>query len=340
MVKTLTRIVLQNRTFRVLVLLWGLLMGGTSSGAAPDTLRHYFTKSELRPSSQEGTELLLEMGPGERGKAYIVHDTLPFTRQSGVLRLLNTPVGSVTLLDGISPAGMPETYVTWQFTYTDQAVMQWSIQNAPTGVYQVRGALLNSEGVLLDEDRTCLSVKAIECPWNLYEWVVRAPKGLSQYRWFNNGVLIEGATADTLACERPGRYYMESPDGCGLKMCCPFIIEEDTMPNFTFKTFPATCGGTSDLGDGSLDVSIGEMAELSLVTVLVYTLQNELILETQMGSLQNARLTNTLSAGTYRLRVRSESGCEADQFFSIDRGECCIKACPPFYITKRTTKRP
>ena len=306
--------------------------------AAGDTLSHRFTRTELRPSAQDGTELFLGIASGLPGATYMVRDTLPFTRQSGMLRLLNTPVGSLSLQEGTSASGQPETYVLWQFTYSDGAVLHWSVRNLPTGIYNARGSVYSAAGILLDWDQACVSVKAIVCRSEPYAWVLRGPGGLSQYRWYRDDILIEAATGDSLVCNRPGRYRMASSDPCVLGMCCPFIVEEDSLPTLSIKTVPATCGGSSDLGDGSLDVAVGEMPELALVTVQVYSDRNELILETQMGSLQNARLTNTLSAGNYRLRLRSESGCVLERTFRIDRGECCFRACPVFTITKRPAR--
>ncbi|WP_337237190.1 hypothetical protein, partial [Salmonella enterica] len=73
-----------------------------------------------------------------------------------------------------------------------------------------------------------------------------APTGRSAYQWFKDGTPISGATTNVLSVTAAGTYSLvvDGNNGqCPDFSCCPFIVEEDTLPTYQALALPVSCVG-------------------------------------------------------------------------------------------------
>ena len=210
------------------------------------------------------------------------------------------------------------------------------------------GILYNSATIPGDTAVVCTSVPVIVCPGSVYSIPLTASAGHRSYRWFRNGVEIRGQTSNILTVTTPGSYSLIT-DGASGKCtdfsCCPFIVEEDTLPSFRAQAVAVTCVGNVLQNNGKLVISGFNPA---------YTYQYS------MGSSFNSaasttavaqpipadgvlasNLVNPVAAQAYTVRIYNGSGCYNDvtvQLLPTVCG-CPTEVCVPFVIRQSNRSR-
>ncbi len=164
-----------------------------------------------------------------------------------VVENLGIAVTGATVND-VLPASLTYsgTYTATTGTYDGT---NWSIGNMTAG--QVDSiqitALVNEEGVITNEaivsineiesdlenneDEACVSVPVQYCDTDTINLLLEAEPGLSNYQWYKDGVLIDGATASSYTATETGTYTYTltglAPSGnCAGELCCPIVIEQ------------------------------------------------------------------------------------------------------------------
>ena len=120
------------------------------------------------------------------------------------------------------------------------------------------GILYNTATIPGDTAQVCTSVPVKVCPNSEYTFRLTAPAGRSSYRWFRDGVELLTQTSNVLDVTQPGSYSLavDNVTGkCPDFSCCPFIVEEDTLPTFRATAIPVTCIGTSPQNNGQIVLS-------------------------------------------------------------------------------------
>ncbi|WP_168207888.1 DUF11 domain-containing protein [Spirosoma sp. KCTC 42546] len=203
------------------------------------------------------------------------------------------------------------------------------------------GILYNKATIPGDTVTVCTSVPVIVCSGDTYLFQLTAPAGRSSYRWFNGSVEIPGQTTNVLNITAPGTYSLavDNVSGkCPDFSCCPFIVEEDTLPTFQAQAVPVTCTGNTSQVNGkivlstfktgytyqySLGSSFNEAAPLSGSAKVI-----------PAGGVIVSNLTNPVVAQAYTIRVYNASGCYTDVTVMLLPNPCgCPEAvCVPLVI--------
>lgn len=219
-----------------------------------------------------------------------------------------------------------------------------------TLIYQARadsaGILYNKVTVPGDTATVCTTVPFRVCQGDSYEFQLQVPTGRSSYQWYRNGTLIPGATTNVLSVTASGSYSLSTNatgGQCPDFSCCPFIIEEDSLPVFQASAIAATCLGTTVQANGQLVIT-GFNAS--------YTYQYSAgVTFNEATSLSGARqiipaggvITRSLASppvdAFYTIRVYNSAGCYADVTVMLRPTVCGCPAevCVPFVIQQ--TKR-
>ncbi|GAB4023608.1 hypothetical protein GCM10028808_74450 [Spirosoma migulaei] len=203
------------------------------------------------------------------------------------------------------------------------------------------GILYNKATIPGDTVTVCTSVPVIVCSGDTYLFQLTAPAGRSSYRWFNGSVEIPGQTTNVLNITAPGTYSLAVDNvsgNCPDFSCCPFIVEEDTLPTFQAQAVPVTCTGNTPQANGkivlstfktgytyqySLGSSFNEAAPLSGSAKVI-----------PAGGVIVSNLANPVVAQAYTIRVYNASGCYTDVTVMLLPNPCgCPEAvCVPLVI--------
>ncbi|MFD1819122.1 DUF11 domain-containing protein [Pseudarcicella hirudinis] len=149
-------------------------------------------------------------------------------------------------------------------TFYDETTGIWNIGSALTGGVTSSltltivakaastGVLFNSATVnasnetnlgAINTASACVSVPEKLCPGDSLK--LHAPTGYTSFFWYNNGVLIPGATDSTYTVKAAGSYTVSasSASSCPSGNCCPVIVEMNTPPA-PVRTNVSVCAGT------------------------------------------------------------------------------------------------
>ncbi|MBO0952760.1 SdrD B-like domain-containing protein [Fibrella forsythiae] len=205
------------------------------------------------------------------------------------------------------------------------------------------GILYNTASIPGDVATVCTSVPFRACAGDSYMFNLTAPLGRSSYQWLRNNVPLAGQTSNVLTVTEPGIYSLmvdNASGNCPDFSCCPFIVEEDTLPTFQAMAVPVTCAGSSPQTDGKLVLSGFNSA---------YTYQYSLGSTFNAGaSLSGAakaipadgvlvsNLSNPVADQPYTVRVYNESGCYTDVTVVLKPTVCACPTdvCVPYVIRK------
>ncbi|WP_332368686.1 DUF11 domain-containing protein [Spirosoma telluris] len=195
------------------------------------------------------------------------------------------------------------------------------------------GILYNKATIPGDTATVCTSVPFIMCAGDSYEFTLTAPTGRSSYKWYKDNVEISGQTTNVLTVTGPGTYSLavDNVSGkCPDFSCCPFIIEEDSLPTFQALALPATCAGNQAQANGkivlssynpaytyqySLGSSFNEAAVLSGAAQVI-----------PAGGVLMSNLASPATTQAYTIRVYNASGCYTDVTVLLLPTVC---GCPP-----------
>ncbi|GAB4050023.1 SdrD B-like domain-containing protein [Spirosoma litoris] len=227
-------------------------------------------------------------------------------------------------------------------TFTPGAVNTWTVGTLSAGqslsltfqaVADSSGILYNVATIPGDTASVCTSVPFVMCAGQAYTFRLTAALGRSSYKWYKDNVEIAGQTTNILDVSAPGTYSLavDNVTGkCPDFSCCPFIVEEDTLPTFQATTVPVGCSGIVAQSNGkivlsafkptytyqySLGTSFNEAAVLSGTKQVIPA--NGVIV---------SNLANPVSAQAYTVRVYNASGCYTDVTVLLPSTVC---DCPP-----------
>ena len=211
------------------------------------------------------------------------------------------------------------------------------------------GILYNKATIPGDTATVCTSIPVKVCTGDVYTFRLTAAPGRSSYRWFRNNVEIVGQTTNTLDVTAPGTYSLAVDNitgKCPDFSCCPFIVEEDSLPTFQAIAVPGTCTGSTVQANGqivlsgfnpantyqySVGNSFNEAAPLSGSAQLIPS-----------GGVIVSNLANPAVAQAYTIRVYNGSGCYTDVTVMLLPTVCGCPAevCVPYVIqqTKRAKR--
>ncbi|GAB3991206.1 hypothetical protein GCM10028807_20810 [Spirosoma daeguense] len=211
------------------------------------------------------------------------------------------------------------------------------------------GILYNKAMIPGDTASVCTSIPYRVCQGESFQFELTAPTGRSSYQWYKDGSPILGETSNVLSVTAAGSYSLgvNNANGqCPDFSCCPFIIEEDSVPNFRANAIAATCIGNSVQVNGQI-----VLADFSSAYTYQYSAGATF---DEAASLSGARqpipangiIANTLANPTtdalYTVRVYNSAGCYTDVTVILRPTVCGCPAevCVPFVIqqTKRVKR--
>ncbi|WP_168207887.1 SdrD B-like domain-containing protein [Spirosoma sp. KCTC 42546] len=246
-----------------------------------------------------------------------------------------------------APAGTTFTQGTPISTWTISAI---SAGQSLSLTFQAKadstGILYNKATLPGDTATVCTSIPVVMCAGDQYAFTLTAPAGRSSYKWFKDNVEIPGQTTNVLEVTAPGTYSLavDNVSGkCPDFSCCPFIVEEDTLPTFQAQAVVASCVGNLAQANGkivltgfnpaytyqySLGSSFNEAAPLSGSAKVI-----------PAGGVLVNNLANPVVAQAYTIRVYNASGCYTDVTVMLLPTVCGCPAevCVPYVISQ--TKR-
>ncbi|GAB3999097.1 hypothetical protein GCM10028807_48370 [Spirosoma daeguense] len=208
------------------------------------------------------------------------------------------------------------------------------------------GILYNQATIPGDTVRVCTSVPYRVCAGESFLFELSVPAGRSNYQWYKDGQPIVGATSNVLSVTATGSYSLgaNSANGqCPDFSCCPFLIEEDTLPSFQATAVAATCIGNVAQSNGQLVLTgftAGYTYQYSAGTTFnaSASLSGAAQVIPANGVIAN-NLTNPTVDTFYTVRVYNSAGCYTDETVLLRPTVCgCpVDRCVPFVIQQ--TKR-
>ena len=203
------------------------------------------------------------------------------------------------------------------------------------------GILYNTATIPGDTAQVCTSVPVKVCPNSEYTFRLTAPAGRSSYRWFRDGVELLTQTSNVLDVTQPGSYSLavDNVTGkCPDFSCCPFIVEEDTLPTVKATAIPVTCIGTTPQTNGQIILSQVNPAytyQYSLgATFNAGASLSGAAKPVPVGGVIASNLANPVAATAYTVRVYNSSGCFTDVTVMLQPTLCSCppQVCTPFVI--------
>ncbi|WP_461044163.1 SdrD B-like domain-containing protein, partial [Spirosoma harenae] len=191
------------------------------------------------------------------------------------------------------------------------------------------GILYNQASIPGDTATACTSVPVQVCTGDTYLFRLTAPTGRLSYKWYRNGVQIVDQTTNILNVTTPGSYSLAADSlagQCPSFSCCPFIIEEDTLPTFQAMAIPVSCASNTPQANGqivltnfrtgytyqySAGLDFNESSPLSGAAQVIPA--NGVIVST---------LANPASSQPYTVRVYNSSGCYTDVTVTLNPITC------------------
>ncbi|WP_338875350.1 putative Ig domain-containing protein [Spirosoma sp. SC4-14] len=208
------------------------------------------------------------------------------------------------------------------------------------------GILHSTATIPGDTATVCTTIPVKVCAGDEYLYRLTAPLGYATYQWYKDGQAILGATTNSLDVSTPGSYSLAVDNAIGQCpdfSCCPFIVEEDSLPTFQAIAIPATCIGNKPQTNAQLVLSnvqtgytyqysagatFDEAAPLSGSAQVI-----------PVGGTIASNLPSPAVAQAYTIRVYNSSGCYTDVTVLLQPTVCGCPAeiCVPFVIQQ--TKR-
>ncbi|WP_461130368.1 hypothetical protein [Spirosoma aerophilum] len=292
---------------------------------------------------------------GEINSYTLVLTNTGTTTASGVpVQLLNTPgltyiPASVTLPSGttFTPGNPGSVWIIASISSGQSLSLTFQARADSSGI------LYNTAIISGDTARVCTSVPVKVCPGSGYSYRLAVASGHSRYQWFRtvNGITSEltSFTTNILDVTQPGEYKLiidNSTGTCTNFSCCPFILEEDTLPTFQATVIPVACVGGTPQANGKIELkgvkptyTFQYSAGTSFTPTAVLSGSAKAI---PADGLIVSDLPNPTLAQAYTIRVYNESGCYADTSVVLLPVACTCpeNQCIPFVFkqTKRVAR--
>ena len=198
-------------------------------------------------------------------------------------------------------------------------------------------AIADSSGILYtkatipgDTVTVCTSVPIKVCTGDTYTFRLTAAPGRSNYKWFKNGVELTNQTTNVLDVTATGAYSLaiDNVSGrCPDFSCCPFVVEEDTLPTFRATILPVTCTNGTVQTNGRITLT-----NYNPVYTYQYSAGTDFNPATSLSGSPKVipadgvivtNLANPGSAQPYTIRVFNASGCYTDVTVTMQPTGCC-----------------
>lgn len=198
-------------------------------------------------------------------------------------------------------------------------------------------AVADSSGILYtkatipgDTATVCTSVPVKVCTGDTYLFRLTAAPGRSSYKWFKNGVELTTQTTNVLDVTATGTYNLaiDNVSGrCPDFSCCPFVVEEDTLPTFRATVLPVTCTNGTAQSNGRITLTnynpaytyqYSAGADFNAAASLSGSPKT-----IPAGGVIVNNIVNPGSAQLYTIRVFNASGCYTDVTVTMQPTGCC-----------------
>ena len=198
-------------------------------------------------------------------------------------------------------------------------------------------AIADSSGILYtkatipgDTATVCTSVPVKVCTGDTYLFRLTAAPGRSNYKWFKDGVELTTQTTNVLDVTATGAYSLaiDNVSGrCPDFSCCPFVVEEDTLPTFRATVLPVTCTNGVAQTNGRITLT-----NYSPAYTYQYSAGSDFNASVSLsgpakaipaGGVIATNLGNPGSAQPYTIRVINASGCYTDVTVTMQPTGCC-----------------
>jgi len=218
----------------------------------------------------------------------------------------------------------------------------WSLTNVAPGdsatlIIQARilldGLVYNTASLPgVDTVQACTSVPIKVCRGSEYQFVLSVKTGYSRYQWYRGSVLVQDSPVNSFTVLAPGEYRVvaDSLAGqCADLSCCPFIVEEDTIPAFKLFAAAATCLNNTPQSNGQIAVTgLSAAFRYQITPGTSFTAATPLADTARVpaNGVLAVNLAAVASSTPYTIRVFNASGCYADQTVLLPPTIC---TCPP-----------
>ena len=216
------------------------------------------------------------------------------------------------------------------------------------------GVVYNKASVPGSMASACTTIPIRVCQGADYAFQLNAPDGYARYQWFRRATptsaetVVYDGTLSSFTVTQAGEYRVVVNDvqgQCPDLSCCPFVIEEDSIPQFTVMAQSPTCVNTQPQGNGSLTI-IGLGTDPSLFTYQVSagaTFNAGTALPSVAASVpaNGVILSNLNTTQTYTVRVYNQQGCYRDVTVTLTVNCACPpQVCVPISIRKTRVTNP
>ncbi|GAB3808181.1 hypothetical protein GCM10028819_46610 [Spirosoma humi] len=268
--------------------------------------------------------------------------TVQLAKTAGLAYVINSatpPAGTV-----FSPGPLSSSWTVASLSAGQRVSLTFQAEADSVGILQ------NTATIPGDTVKVCTSVPVKVCGKENYLFRLTASPGRSQYQWMRTfqGVTTEltSFTTNVLDVTQPGEYKLTATNQTGQCpdfSCCPFIVEQDSLPTFQAKAFSASCVSNKPQANGQLVIS-GFQPTNTYQYALGASFDEAMSLSGATKAIpENGILTSTLPnptvAQAYTIRIYNESGCYRDMtaILSPTACGCPAAACTPLLLTQ--TKR-
>lgn len=271
---------------------------------------------------------------------------------------------------GLSP--LPSSVSVSTGTYT---AATWSIASLPAGAtatltYSMsivaEGVHYNTARIPGNEVKVCTSVPYSVCKGAPYSIELEAPAGYSRYQWYRTtptgttlvsdvtATSINAATAGSYTITQAGEYKLVVNEGvlgsCPDLSCCPVIVEEVEVPQYTAMVKNPSCVGTTPQANGEItlmNLGVDPTAYVYQVSPGTSFSAATALNAAPVAVPASGVVAMGLAGGNYTVRlwvmIAGEPSCPRDVTVALVANcDCPAEICVPVVIrkTKTVVKRP
>ncbi|MVM35616.1 DUF11 domain-containing protein [Spirosoma sp. HMF4905] len=329
--------------------------GEQSGSEATDLITSSAQSITLAPAESNATLTITKSVNKSKAK---LGDTLTYTI---ILTNTGTTIAKNITLTDSTTTGLTylpnSTNIPPTNSLTSATTTSWTISSLNPGqsVTITAQARADSAGILYAKTTlpgqaaiVCTSIPFVMCAGDTYQFQLTAAPGRSSYKWFRDNQELIGQTTNVLLVTGPGTYSLavDNVSGqCPDFSCCPFIVEEDSLPSFQAVALPATCQSNVVQANGKLVLS-GFRAGATYAYSLGSSFSEAASLSggrqvIPVDGVLVSQLASPLVSQAYTIRVYSSSGCYTEQTVVLVASvcDCPAEVCVP-YVISRTKKAP
>ncbi|WP_435355906.1 gliding motility-associated C-terminal domain-containing protein [Emticicia sp. SJ17W-69] len=266
------------------------------------------TQSVNATSISEGNNATFTLTLSNEGQTnvsgVIVTDTLPLgiTLVSVNPSVGTTSVNGNTLTWDVGAIHSSTSLITLTFVVkvNDSGIFYNSAEITAMNELDIDSTPKNNKLNEDDISMSCISVPYKYCSKDLIEIKAEAPAGYTNYQWFKDGVLIEGATGQIYTIVNEGSYTFTADtilgnSTCSSSLCCPIMVERYPAITLVADTKQPSCG---------LSNGVVNLHTTGGINPFTYSIDGVVF--------SNDSLFSNLAAGTYNFIVKDSKGCTSN----------------------------